>query len=409
MNAAQKTAFYKTIFYPTVFHVLTVAFEHDNIWTQLQLSEVFKACTPVLRDVFTWSGRCSPRLAKNGSPIAYRSPPPGAPKVPYRVVVAMRDTFLTPLPSTRQMDIGPRFVEAARSYGWASRLCLLQFVDLVADLQRVIADCRSFCADILILDDDFIASPETHGFRAAMISRLRAMCPSIKIVGLHLDAWQIAPDVFRRTTDDLDAIWATTPSMQLWAEPVFTGKILLAPLVHAGQSKTPQAEPPNRIRFVGSMLQYNWPRILWRAASVSAELPIEWQLTYHMREDIAPLQSYADYMTRLSETGCALNLSMRNDLSRVITDRSFEAMLAGCLLIQELSPDLDHFFVEGEHFLSFGNLAELRAACNFVLAEPQMAQRIQLNGHEFAVSRYADERLMGYLDALLFHTHPASA
>ena len=108
-------------------------------------------------------------------------------------------------------------------------------------------------------------------------------------------------------------------------------------------------------------------------------------------------------MDRLAASGCSLSLAMRPDLSRVVTDRSIEALLAGTLLIQEATPDLDYFLVAGEHYLAFNSFADLREVAELVKTQPETLQAIRRAGHEFAVARYADDKLIGYLDALLFH------
>ena len=207
----------------------------------------------------------------------------------------------------------------------------------------------------------------------------------------------------RRTAPDVDVLWATAPAMPHWRDTVFAGKLLQAPLAHAGNLRPPSLAAPARISFVGGLMGYNWHRVFWRAAAIAEGLPIDWQLSAHLTDGLPPLDSYALYIDRLAASGCSLNLAMRPDLSRVITDRSFEALLAGALLVQEAASDLDYFLVDGEHYLAFDSFADLRAIAELVKTQPETLQAIRRAGHEFAVSRYADEKLIGYLDALLFH------
>jgi hypothetical protein len=303
--------------------------------------------------------------------------------------------------------MGPRLAQAATAYGWPTLLCEGSGTDdHAAECAAILAACQRFQADILLFDDDGVSDPRSHALREQMLARLRALRPSIRLVSLHFDCWHIQPADLRRSAEAVDAIWATAPSLPVWDDPVFAGKLLQAPFPHAGFIRAPDPAPPRDIRFVGALLIYNWPRILWRAAAIRHRLPIDWQLSYHLEDDRTPLDSYADYMTRLAAGGCSLNFAMRMDLSYIVTGRSFEAMLAGALLIQETAPAYDHFFTAGEHYLPFRSFAELRAACDLVTRDPVRAQQIRQAGHAFAVARYADDKLFGYLDALLFHRPP---
>jgi hypothetical protein len=394
------------IFEPAMLELLFSAHAQNDVSAIVRLAEIAKACLPALREIFDWHAPATIPQAGAARPAsaAWRSPPPGARRVPYRVVVAMRRKLMDSPTPTRAFDMGPRLAQAASAYGWPATLYCGQFRgDLSEDAQAVLAECRSAAADILILDDDCIANPAIHAQRAQLLAALRRMRPSIRIVAVHFDCWDIGADELRAGAEDVDAIWTTTPSLPVWQEPVFAGKLLHAPFPHAGFRQAPAETPPARIGFIGSLLHYNWPRMLWRAGAIEHGLPIDWTLSYHVAEDLPPLDSYRGFMQRLAESGCALNLAMRRDGSRIVTGRTFEAPLAGALLIQETVPDLEHFFVAGEHYLPFTSFAELRAVCDLVTQDPARAQKIRRAGHEFAVARYADDRLIGYLDALLFH------
>jgi len=408
MAPEQQAFLYREVLNPPLLRLIAAAHAGDNIGGLLRLLEVLKACSPALRHVFDWyADPASPgATGARDKLIAYREPPPGTPRVPYRVIVAIRERIFPQMPDSRLLDIGPRFVSAATAYGWATRFCPLTLGDLARDFTAIIDQCRAFAADIVIIDDHCIQSETTHEYRRTMLAALRLALPSIKIVAVYFDSWQIPPDHLRRAASDLDAIWATTPAMAHWRDPVFSGKLLQAPLAHAGHMRAPDSAAPDRISFVGGLTGYNPHRIFWRAAAIAHALPIDWHVTTHKTDGLAPLESYADYLRRLAARGCALNLAMRDDLTRVITDRAFEALLTGTLLIQEAAGDLDYFLVAGRHYLRIEGFADLRAAIDLVKRQPERASEIRQAGHEFAVARYADDKLFGYLDALLFHSAP---
>ena len=131
--------------------------------------------------------------------------------------------------------------------------------------------------------------------------------------------------------------------------------------------------------------------------------PIELQMSTHTEDGIPILESYTDYMRRIEKSACALNFSMRSDLSRTITGRSFEAPLAGALLIQEDAPEMDYYFVAGEHYLRFSSVAELRAIARYIAEKPEEAEEIRRAGNAFARAQYNDGKLVGYLDKQLFY------
>jgi hypothetical protein len=420
MLPAQQMFFVDYLLSPAVCRLLSVAHDFDRVTVLLQLLELIKIYAPALREVFDWQDAKPPSIgaARSGAaaaarpgvpPIRYRSPPPQAPRRRHRMVVAARRHFQND-PANRLFDMGPRLVHAANAYGWQAGFCdcALLWQDLTEDFAAILAHCRDARADILLLDDDFIQEASTHAARRELIAALRLLNPSIKIVTLRFDGWHIPPEVLVATAADVDAIWTTTPAMPVWRDPVFAGKILQAPFPHAVAPRAPGAAAPARISFVGSLMAYNWPRIFWRAASVARGLPIDWQVSNRLDDGLPPLDSYRDFMDRLGAVGCTVNFAMRKDYARIITGRSFEAMLAGALLLQEEADDLDYFFVAGEHYLPFRSFADLRDACDLVTRDPARAQKIRRAGHAFAVARYADDRLIGYLDALLFHPAPAA-
>jgi spore maturation protein CgeB len=97
---------------------------------------------------------------------------------------------------------------------------------------------------------------------------------------------------------------------------------------------------------------------------------------------------------------------MRQDLTTfLVTGRSFEILAAGSLLVQEACPDMDCFFIAGEHYLPFSTFAELRGIVDFLRRQPEEAERVRRAGNAFYRARYHDDKLIGYLDHALYGTH----
>jgi hypothetical protein len=155
--------------------------------------------------------------------------------------------------------------------------------------------------------------------------------------------------------------------------------------------------------FLGGIKGYNWHRAFWKAAAEKMGLPIEWRISDHKTDGLDTLESYANYIRRLSETGMCLNFSMRPNLSRVIASRAFETINSGALLIEEQALDLDYYLVAGEHYLEFSSFADLRALGRFVTERRDETQDIRRAGNEFFLSKFSDDKIIGYLDDQLFY------
>jgi hypothetical protein len=173
------------------------------------------------------------------------------------------------------------------------------------------------------------------------------------------------------------------------------------PFPHGGEFAPTKASKADRLVFVGGVQHYNWMRTLWLAGAKSTGIPVFSWLSDHRDDSLPPLASYRLYMRKLEEAGCAINFSLRRDGSRMTTGRSFEALLAGALLVQEHCPEFDAYAEPGRHYLSFTSPAELRGLWRFIRDCPAEAEAIRRTGHEFAKERYGDTPILnGLLGAI---------
>jgi hypothetical protein len=410
LSAEQKEVIGRGIVHPVMSQVIMAdaSIVHDHR-RALRILEIYKAGMPLLRSLFDWQatvpdltteelqrqGRARARL------IPFAGPPAGAPRKPLRAIVAMRKLVFPGKADSRLFEMGLRMEHAMNSYGWRATYFAMNF-DHQPDFAAITALCEQENADILFLDDYPVLAPATHGIRAAFIETLRQKRPGIKIVAMHLDPWAIDHAVLVKTAEQLDAVWAHFPANPAWSDPALVKKIVLVPFPHAGNFGEPVTPLSAQITFSGGVFGYNWHRAMW-LAGVLHGLPLVLQMSTHTADGIPILESYGDYVRRIEASACALNFSMRPDLSRIITGRSFETLLAGALLVQEEAPDMDSYFVAGEHYLSFSNVAELRAIARFIAERPAEAEAIRRAGNVFARERYNDEKLIGYLDKDLFY------
>lgn len=411
LDAQQQANLYTGVLEPLVKQLLERALQTtDRRWT-LRILEILKAGTPRFRTLFDTDvpvpdlmidalrrqGQARSRL------LTYPSPPASAPRAPRRAVVAVRELFFPNHPGSRPLDLGPRLVAAMAAYGWQPHFFAMPCRNLIDEYRLLAERCEAEAAELLVLDDNLMEAAYALPARAAMIARLRQTLPGLKIVSILFDTWSLDPAVMTEGLAAVDCVWETTsPSLPLWREPAFAGRLLHLQVPHAGHDGAPDRPLDGRLSFCGGVKGYNWHRAFWLALADELGLPVDQRLSSHQSDGLPALESYALYMQQLREAPCSLNLSMRSDLSCIVTGRCFETILAGSLLVQEETPDMDYYFIAGEHYLSFETVADLAGVVRLIAMHPDAAEEVRRRGNAFARERYSDDRLIGYLDKRLF-------
>ena len=402
---------YKDIVHPAISSIIigdaSLVSDHGRA---LRILEIIKAALPAFRQIFDWDSpgetidivELAARGRSKSKLISFRSPPNGAPRVARRVIMAGRERVFPQSPTSRLYEAGPRAVASMNDYGWRATFLPLNMANYVHDFANIVTACESEKADLLILDDLCITIPQALALRTTMIQRLRQTLPRLKVVSLHHDPWDIASEILIKSAEPVDAVWAQFPSMPVWQHPGLSNKIMYVPFPHAGQSGIPTTPMTDRMTFIGGVFGYNWHRIFW-LAGVDKGLPIDFFRSTHEADGLSVVDSYAAYMTRVESVGCSINFSMRPDLSQVMTGRNFETILAGALLVQEQTPDMDYYFVSGEHYLNFESVPDLRSIARFIADKTEQAEEVRRQGNAFARERYSDGKLTGYMDAQLFY------
>ena len=335
----------------------------------------------------------------------YELPPTGAPRTARKVVLGIRHLWNPRSSTSREHDIPIRMASAIEDYGWhALRHDLRDFHDaaIVADdYQALAALCRDHQADVLILDD---YQPK-RGKNAAgeIIRALRHDCPHLRVIGTYFDPW--LPEEWNDIeagADCLDAVWSFVVT-GVWHRPAFAGKMLCMPYPHGGHyPPAPPVQPG--FRFGGGVQYSNWDRAFWLTALTTSGLAVKKELSSHNIDNLDALASFRAYMVRQGQaTTAALNFARRSNDTHTITGRTFETLATGNLLVQERSDDVDQFFVAGRHYLRFETITDLCDIAHLIRTEPDFVEGIRQEGAAFFRQRYADERMMGYLDHFLFH------
>jgi hypothetical protein len=411
LNAEQSASFYTSVMEPVIKRLLESALRTSDNDLVLRILKILKAGAPRFRTILDLDAAAPAltleELRRRGRErsrlITYPSPPATAPRQARRAMVAVRELFFPNHPRSRPMDLGPRLVAAMENYGWQTGFFGIQCANLMDDYKNLAEACIAQETELLILDDNLIEAEYALPARAEMIAHLRRELPSLKVVSILFDTWILTPAAMTDALASVDCVWeATSPSLPLWQEPAFAGKLLHMQIPHAGAGSPPVLPLNSSVSFCGGVKGYNWHRAFWLAGADSLKLPIEQRLSSHMTDGLPPLESYAVYMRQLSEAPCSLNLSMRSDQTCIVTGRCFETIFSGSLLLQEATPDMDYYFTAGEHYLEFSTMAELSAIVRFITTNRDEAEEIRRCGNAFARERYSDDMLIGYLDRKLF-------
>lgn len=379
----------------------------DHTKQMLRLLDVMKQVVPTFRTIFDFTaetplcdaasmsalGRARARL------IDFRGPPDGAPRSRRRVIVAFRELFFPHIPGSRLFEQGPTMVHAMNAYGWDTSFIGMKFNRKEEEDLRLIADsCLREQPDILVIDAVIFHFPRC----VELVRRLRESLPKLKIVGVYFDAWPLSAERLKNAAQFQEVMWSPSPDHEAWGHPEFNGKLYFAPLTRGGDYGGPILPLQSRMSFVGGVAGYNWHRALWISAMKSEGLPVDSHMSSFMTDGMTPEESYLTYMRRLADSRCSLNFSMRQNTAYAITARTFEILAVGTLLVQERCPEMDCYFIEGEHYLGFSNFAELRGIARFIQEQPREAERIRRQGNAFFREHYLDDKLLGYLEHMLY-------
>jgi hypothetical protein len=336
-------------------------------------------------------------------------PPQNQPRPVRRAICFMKDFYIL-----------HRIAHAMNAYGWeAITYGTPEWgINPLEDVVNLIKIARSQPIDLLVVyTDQLVATPlQTQSYHL-LITQLRKLYPDLKVVSVSCDAWatrwglvdgekaRFRPDI-HAIMAMVDTIWSSdSPNLALWEDPEFADKIFHAHIPHAGfAGSTATPFKPNMLYCGDVIYPDHWHRTLWLTAIRQLQLPVTIKPHLHPHSTLPLLESYAIHLQRLQEATCCLHFSRKQNLTCIVTHRSFEAPISGTLLIQEFTPDMHRFFIPGEHYLEFNSLADLRAIAQFIQEEPEQADAIRKRGHAFAHQWYSDEKLIGYLEQRLWPT-----
>lgn len=394
---------------PLILQQVAIAFNDADFTAHiLRLLDALKQVVPEFRTRFDLDAPAMPldiaELQRQGRAkarlIEFAGPASTAARPARKAIVAMRRLVFPHFANSRVFEQGHTMTAALNAYGWKAQFHGLAFnKHEIEDAHALVAACQAAEADVLIVDAVIFNFHKP----TVILAELHTLMPNMKIVGLYFDAWSVTVPELVTAAAHLDVIWTVSPDFAPWSLPELKDKVIHVPLPRGGDYGGPTLPLQPKLAFIGGIAAYNWHRALWIAAMRTKNLPIETHLDAFTDDKLPPLESYLAYMRRLADGRCAINFSMRQNMSTFsVTARTFEILAAGSLLVQERAPEADCFLIEGEHYLPFSSFAELSAVVKFICERPAEAEAIRRNGSAFFRARYGDNKLIAYLDRALY-------
>jgi hypothetical protein len=308
------------------------------------------------------------------------TPPGGA--MPKTVFYARRHFFGQ---TSRPHDFGPRMKTAFAAAG----------ADLVLTDPNL-DGAEAIPCDLALLDDTALFAKDPAK-KQDFLERVRKV--SGKVCLLEPDPWMT--HFPKRVADNAalyDFIWSMAPSMAeagslnkpfcLIPFPVGFGGIF--DRLEQGPAPVPGAS------FCGAIEDYNFHRYYWFLANAKAGSPMDFVWTSHAAAGGGVEAEIEDYLRRLLRTEGCVSFSMRADGRRVVVGRSFDAIRAGRLLLQEACREFEYYFAPGSHFLKFDSMDELAELADG-LRHGSAHRDIARAGRDYFDRHYSDAAIARHL------------
>lgn len=283
-----------------------------------------------------------PEPGAENPPALLSFEPPAAGPMPRTVFYARRHFFGQ---ASRPHDFGPRMQSAFEAAG--GRMAL-------ADPN--LDGAEPVKCDLALVDDTALF-PKDPAAKRLFLEKVRKV--SGKVCLLEPDPWMAHfPPRLAQNADLYDFVWTMAPSM---AEGGGLGKpFCLIPFPVGFGGLFERLPPPvPGASFCGAIEDYNFHRYYWFLANAKAGSPMDFVWTSHAPAGSTVEQELDDYLRRLLRTEACVSFSMRADGRRAVVGRSFDAICAGRLLLQEACREFEYYFAPGRHFLRFDSIEAL--------------------------------------------------
>lgn len=254
------------------------------------------------------------------------------------------------------------------------------------ELELLAAKIEAWRPDIIVFDGNYV--PSEDSMNPAYLEQLKAKY-GFKVIAFIGDAWGShwvpAGDIWGSVCD---LIFHFAPETPLATEGKYPQKLYWSAYPVNERNFFPDTFKQYDISFVGTYVSGLRPFWLTIALQIAKKLKLGHRLLPHKRSAGEAL-TMADYATVLRQTKMVLNFSTRLGPLKMMTGRTWQAMTAGTVLLEEGNVYISAYFVPFVHYIPFSSQNELAYVIEFFSRNPQSAQRIGSAASAFCNSRYS--------------------
>ncbi len=271
-----------------------------------------------------------------------------------------------------------------------------------AELDRLARLILSWHPDLVVFDN--LCMPGSGGAylgRKAyqtILSELKAR-QTFALIAHYPDAWASHSESTIRFVESFaDVIWHQNSAIKPESPREDSAIMFRAPTPYL-EDLFQRAEDEKDIdaAFVGGVFDYNYPRAIWLTLMRSRQMQCQVFLANHTTSGCAAGKSVEEYAAFMSRLKISVNFSSRNSAKKIMTGRTWESIIARCLLLEEDNDEIKNYFVPWVHYIPFSRLDELEAYLGFFLRRRDARERITQQAYRWFEQHFSKEKIWSSL------------
>ncbi len=276
-----------------------------------------------------------------------------------------------------------------------------------AELEALSVRIAAFKPDAIVVDGNYI--PSTESLNTTYLGGLKARF-GFKVIVFIGDAWGShwgAPA--DKWSEVGDIVFHFAPETPLAKEGKFPEKLCWDAYPVNEHNFFKDAERQFDISFVGTYASVLRPFWLTVALQIAKDQGLRHRLLPHKREANNAL-TMADYATVLRQSNMVLNFSTHIGTQKMMTGRTWQAMTAATVLLDEDDVFTPAYFVPFVHYMPFSTRDELAYAVRYFSQHSDKAERMGDAAAAFCFEHYSSEAIWsGLLGAAYSRTAQQAA
>lgn len=262
------------------------------------------------------------------------------------------------------------------------------------ELARISDRIAAFRPDFVVVDGNY--SPTQETLNPQFLNNLKKRF-GFKVIVFIGDAWGrpwIGPA--DSWSDAGDTIYHFAPDSPLQAECRSPEKLHWDAWLVNERNFFPDPHKELDISFVGTHTSALRPFWLSVALLAAKQLHLKQRLMPHRREAGVAL-TIEDYARVLRRSRMVLNFSSRYGSYKMMTGRTWQAMTAGVVLLDEENRFTPFYFVPFIHYIPYSTRSELEFAMRFFARNDEFARKIGASASAFCREHYSSEAIWSRL------------